>query len=158
MNEKLTYIAILLDRSGSMSGSETDVVGGVNTFLDEQRRVPGDAVLTISRFDTEYETIMEDVDLKVARNLQPADFVPRGGTALSDALNRLITHVGAKLWWWTPKRCQASCRASHRKSTRLAPASVIRSLRPERLARPVLSPCSATTSRRAASSSLPSSR
>lgn len=97
MDKNLTYIAILLDRSGSMARSEADVVGGVNTFLDEQRKVPGEALVTIARFDTEYETIMEDVRLKYARHLMLADFVPRGGTALCDALNRLIKHVGAKL-------------------------------------------------------------
>lgn len=97
MDKNLTYIAILLDRSGSMRGSESDVVGGVNTFLDEQRKVPGEALVTIARFDTEFETIMEDVRLKDARNIVPSDFVPRGNTALCDALNRLIAHIGAKL-------------------------------------------------------------
>lgn len=97
MDQNLTYIAILLDRSGSMHGSESDVVGGVNTFLTEQKQLPGEATVTIARFDTEYETVYEDVAIKDARLLVPADFVPRGGTALCDAMGRLITHVGAKL-------------------------------------------------------------
>lgn len=97
MKQDLTYIAILLDRSGSMQGSEKDVLGGVNTFLSEQRKVPGSAIVTMARFDTEYETIYEDVALTTARDLVPMDFVPRGSTALNDSLNRLITHVGAKL-------------------------------------------------------------
>ncbi len=97
MNSNQTYIAILLDRSGSMRGSETDVVGGVNSFLNEQKKVPGEATVTIARFDTVYETIYEDVAIKDARELQPADFVPRGGTALCDAMMRLSTHIGAKL-------------------------------------------------------------
>lgn len=97
MNQNLTYIAILLDRSGSMCGSETDVIGGVNSFLAEQKKVPGDAVVTIARFDTVYETIYEDVAIKDARELVPGDFIPRGGTALCDAMVRLSTHIGAKL-------------------------------------------------------------
>lgn len=97
MNTSLTYIAILLDRSGSMSGSERDVVGGVNTFLEEQRKLASDAVVTIAKFDNEYETVYEDAPIRAARLMTPADFVPRGGTALCDAMGRLINHVGAKL-------------------------------------------------------------
>lgn len=97
MNKDQTYIAILLDRSGSMAGSERDVVGGVNTFLDEQRKVTGSALVTIAKFDDAYETVYEDVDIKTARLLTSSDFIPRGNTALADAMNRLITHVGAKL-------------------------------------------------------------
>lgn len=97
MQKDLTYIAVLLDRSGSMHGTETDVVGGANAFIEQQRAVPGDAIITIARFDDTYETIYEDVDIKSARLLTPEDFVPRGNTALFDAMNRLLTHVGAKL-------------------------------------------------------------
>lgn len=97
MDMNLTYIAILLDRSGSMAGSETDVIGGVNTFLEEQRKLPCEAAITIARFDSEYETVYEDVSIRDARNLVPADFVPRGGTALCDAMMRLSKHIGSKL-------------------------------------------------------------
>lgn len=97
MNQNLTYIAILLDRSGSMHGSENDVIGGVNTFLEEQRKLASDAIVTIAKFDTDYETVYEDSPIRAARLMTPADFVPRGGTALCDAMGRLINHVGAKL-------------------------------------------------------------
>lgn len=97
MNQNLTYIAILLDRSGSMNGSEKDVIGGVNTFLEQQRKLPGEALITIARFDSEYEVVYEDVSVAKARALTSEDFVPRGGTALADALGRLMTHVGSKL-------------------------------------------------------------
>ena len=32
-----TMICLILDRSGSMAGREKEVIGGVNTFLDEQK-------------------------------------------------------------------------------------------------------------------------
>jgi hypothetical protein len=38
-----TMICLILDRSGSMNGREKDVVGGVNTFLDEQKKLPDPA-------------------------------------------------------------------------------------------------------------------
>lgn len=97
MDTNLTYIAILLDRSGSMHGSENDVIGGVNTFLEDQRKLMSNAVITIARFGTTYETVYEDIPVRAARPLTTADFVPRGGTALCDAMGRMVNHVAAKL-------------------------------------------------------------
>jgi uncharacterized protein YegL len=98
MKNDLTYIAMLLDRSGSMHGSEADVIGGVNKFIEEQKSIVGKtALLTIAQFDDSYDTIMEDVAIDQARNLTTKDFVPRGNTGLADAMGRLITHVGARL-------------------------------------------------------------
>ncbi len=34
--EDLAEIAVVIDRSGSMSGLEDDVIGGYNSFLKEQ--------------------------------------------------------------------------------------------------------------------------
>ena len=46
-----TDIIIVLDRSGSMSPLQADVIGGFNRFLDDQKKVPGDATLTLVQFD-----------------------------------------------------------------------------------------------------------
>jgi cobalamin biosynthesis protein CobT len=35
-----TMICLILDRSGSMGGRETDVIGGVNRFIKEQQALP----------------------------------------------------------------------------------------------------------------------
>ena len=41
------HVYILLDRSGSMAGIAPDVIGGFNTFLDEQRAAGPDARITL---------------------------------------------------------------------------------------------------------------
>lgn len=92
-----TYIGILIDRSGSMRGSENDVVGGINAFLKDQRQLPGRADITIARFDQEYETIISHHDLKTMRDITHADITPRGNTALADALSRMTVSIGAHL-------------------------------------------------------------
>jgi hypothetical protein len=97
MQPGLTYIAMLLDRSGSMAGSEAEVIDGANAFIAEQRKVSGDARLTVARFDEEYETLYEDADIRTARLLTRADFEPRGSTALCDAMNRLLSQLDATI-------------------------------------------------------------
>jgi len=97
MDKDFTYIGMLLDRSGSMRGSESEVVGGVNKFLEDQRKVPGRASVTVVSFDNLYELIYEDQDVLTAPNIMVENVSPRGMTALNYSLHRLITSMGAKL-------------------------------------------------------------
>ena len=41
MKKNLTEIVFILDRSGSMSGLESDTVGGFNSMLAKQQREEG---------------------------------------------------------------------------------------------------------------------
>ena len=38
MNNSLTEMVFILDRSGSMSGLESDTIGGYNSLLEIQRK------------------------------------------------------------------------------------------------------------------------
>jgi hypothetical protein len=89
-----TLIAILLDRSGSMESVKSDTEGGFNAFIEGQRAEPGEARVTLAQFDTHYEVVY--ANRPIADVLRLA-LQPRGGTALYDALGRLITDVGAEL-------------------------------------------------------------
>jgi hypothetical protein len=92
-NPRRTLIAVLLDRSGSMESVKSDTEGGFNAFVDAQRAEPGEA-LTLAQFDTEYEVVYANRPIADVPRLA---LQPRGGTALYDALGRLITDVGAEL-------------------------------------------------------------
>ncbi len=37
MREDLTEVVFILDRSGSMSGLESDTIGGFNSMIEKQR-------------------------------------------------------------------------------------------------------------------------
>lgn len=89
-----TLLVFLLDRSGSMQSIKSDVEGGFAAFIDEQRQAPGDCAATLAQFDTEYELVYDRVPIGEvpALNLQP-----RGGTALLDAMGKLITDTSAQL-------------------------------------------------------------
>lgn len=83
-------IAVILDRSGSMENIREDTIGGFNCFLQEQRKVPGNCLFTLVQFDTVYEIVSHNIPLADAQPLTRDTFVPRGGTALLDAMGRTL--------------------------------------------------------------------
>jgi len=91
------HIYILLDRSGSMASIAPDVIGGFNTFLDEQRAAGPDARITLVQFDSmdAHGVILNGVPIAEAQHLTPAVFSPRGGTPLLDATAQLIALADA---------------------------------------------------------------
>jgi uncharacterized protein YegL len=97
MRNDLTFIAVVLDRSGSMGGVRADTIGGFNAFLDEQRKAPGQALMTLVQFDDRYEVNYSAKPLSDVPYLSELTYVPRGGTALLDAIGLTIDSVGAQL-------------------------------------------------------------
>ena len=63
MRADLTDITILLDSSGSMDSIRDDTIGGFNTFVAEQKKQPGKAVLTLVSFNTDYRVIHKAIPL-----------------------------------------------------------------------------------------------
>jgi uncharacterized protein YegL len=97
MRDNLTYLVLLLDKSGSMSAVTDATIEGTNSFINKQKQQPGEAVLHVVQFDDVLETSHNYVDLKKAPLLNHYNYVPRGGTALLDAIGRTIDAVGMKL-------------------------------------------------------------
>jgi Mg-chelatase subunit ChlD len=94
MRSDLTDITLVVDRSGSMQSIRADAEGGVNAFVAEQARQPGEALLTLVQFDTEYEFLHRGVPVQ---QVPAYHLVPRGGTALLDAVGRAINETGERL-------------------------------------------------------------
>ena len=97
MKQNYTDINIVLDRSGSMVSVKHDTIGGFNQFLSEQQAVPGEATITLAQFDNVYELVYGAVPLADAKPLTDETFVPRGSTALLDAIGRTIHDTGKRL-------------------------------------------------------------
>jgi hypothetical protein len=97
MNEHLAEITCVVDRSGSMASIAPDAIGGFNTFLESQKAEPGSARLTLVLFDHEYMVVHESADIQSVPPLDENTFVPRGTTALLDALGRTIDDLGKRL-------------------------------------------------------------
>jgi len=87
-----TLIVIVLDESGSMASKLQDVLGGYNTFLDQQKAVKEDeARLILIKFNTTATPTLNCIPLEDVPKLTTANFTPGGGTALFDAISTGIT-------------------------------------------------------------------
>lgn len=97
MKKGYTDITVALDRSGSMEIIKDDTIGGFNQFLSDQKAVPGDATITLAQFDDQYEVVYSASDIQSVKALDSLTFVPRGSTALYDAIGRTIIDTGKRL-------------------------------------------------------------
>lgn len=97
MKTGYTDINIVLDRSGSMGSIRRDTIGGFNQFLKSQQSVEGEATITLIQFDDQYDVVLDAAKISDAKPLDNLTFIPRGSTALIDAIGRTIDRVGKRL-------------------------------------------------------------
>jgi uncharacterized protein YegL len=100
---KKTEIAFILDRSGSMASMTNAAISGFNEFLAAQQATldddgnPMPATFSLILFDNEYLPVHNRQDIHIARPLTLETYVPRGSTALLDAIGRTVDYVGGEL-------------------------------------------------------------
>ena len=92
-----TEIIALLDRSDSMNDIASDAIGGFNSFVNNQQAQEGDAKLSLVLFDHDYEVVYQGLNIQEAPQLNSQTFIPRGSTALLDALGRTIFEQRARI-------------------------------------------------------------
>lgn len=97
MNPHLTEIAYILDRSGDMQPMQEAAVTAFNDFIKAQLDVPGEARLTLVQFDDAYEVPFDALRLQDVPQLTAATYIPRGSTALLDAIGRTIKNIDTRL-------------------------------------------------------------
>lgn len=97
MKADLTDINVVLDRSGSMNSIAKDTIGGFNTFLKTQQEAEGEAYITLAQFDDQYDIVYSGVPISEAPILTRDTFVPRGFTALLDAIGKTINNTGKRI-------------------------------------------------------------
>ncbi len=95
MNNEYTHIAIVLDKSGSMGSTLTDTIGGFNTFLEDQKKSPGVACVTLATFSDSVEFPQEGF-IKEVPPLNMHSYRPMGNTALYNAIGQTIHRLGGK--------------------------------------------------------------
>ena len=94
MKQGLTEMVFILDRSGSMSGLESDTIGGYNAMLAKQQKEPGEAVITTVLFDDQYELLHDRINLRGVAPITDREYFVRGNTALLDAVGKTINKIG----------------------------------------------------------------
>ncbi len=86
----VTEVVFVLDRSGSMSGMESDTIGGFNGLLEKQKKEKGSAYITTVLFDQKYEILHDHLNINDVEKITEEDYYARGCTALLDAVGRTI--------------------------------------------------------------------
>lgn len=86
-------LVMILDKSGSMHGMESDTIGGFNSMLDKQRKLDVKTDVTTVMFNNKSDYIHERKPLSDIRNLSNDDYIPQGTTALLDSVGLTIDKV-----------------------------------------------------------------
>lgn len=98
MSEKIkngiTELVFILDRSGSMSGLESDTIGGFNAMIEKQKKQDGECYVSTVLFDNVSEVLHDRVKLSDIKPMTDREYTVRGCTALIDAIGGAIHHIG----------------------------------------------------------------
>ena len=86
--KSVTDVVFILDRSGSMQGTEKDTIGGYNSYINDFK--DKDAKITTVLFDDKYEMITKRQEVKEVSKLTEKQYYVRGCTALLDAVGNTI--------------------------------------------------------------------
>lgn len=102
-DQNYTHLAFLLDASGSMQLIKSDVEGGFDAFIAEQRSQPGRCTVSLSDFSGyDYRGLNGSTELDYRQlyvgsditEVKPLDLQPRASTALLDSIGRMIRETG----------------------------------------------------------------
>lgn len=94
MKNNITELVFILDRSGSMSGLESDTIGGFNSLIEKQCKQDGECFVSTVLFDNVSEVLHDRVKLSEIKKMTDKDYTVRGCTALVDAIGGAIHHIG----------------------------------------------------------------
>ena len=95
--KNLSDVTLLLDRTGSMASIQSDVVGGVNEFIKEQKKINGDVLFSLIQFDSidPNEVIYNAIPVETVEEF--INYIPRSATPLFDAVGTTIANTGNRL-------------------------------------------------------------
>ncbi len=94
MNNNFTELVFIIDKSGSMSGLESDTIGGFNSMIEKQKKEEGKCLVSTMFFNGETEVIHDRVDLREVTRLTEDDYRVCGCTALIDAIGCAVHYIG----------------------------------------------------------------
>ena len=90
----ITELVFILDRSGSMSGLESDTIGGFNSLIKKQQKQEGECFVSTVLFDDTSDVLHDRVRLADVKPMTENDYETQGCTALLDAIGDSVRHIG----------------------------------------------------------------
>ena len=94
--ENHTELLFVVDRSGSMASMVEPTISGYNEVLRENKGAEGTASVTLCLFDDEILFPYDHVDVAEVEPLDTSTYVPRGMTALLDAIGKTVDDERAR--------------------------------------------------------------
>lgn len=92
-NPDYTALLFIIDESGSMHSISKDMEGGINTLLESQSQLAGKLTVDVAYFDTKFRYPLSMASADDAQ----ISIIPKGGTALHDAIVRASSQFGETL-------------------------------------------------------------
>lgn len=98
MKNKKTLYHFVLDKSGSMSSCRETTIKGFNSQLETiqelQKEFPEQEFeVSLTLFDDTIDNVFSNVGLNTFKKLTPSMYIPKGCTALLDAIGMSINHI-----------------------------------------------------------------
>lgn len=90
----ITELVFILDRSGSMANLVEDTVGGFNDMIKRQKKEPGKCFVSTVLFDNESSVLHDRLPIEKIKPMTQDDYSVRGCTALIDAIGGAVKHIG----------------------------------------------------------------
>ena len=95
MKENFIHVCFVVDESGSMMMSQSDVIGGFRRVIDEQKAVTeGTCAVSLFKFSDKVTEIYRGKDVKDVEYLDEKSYVPGGLTAMNDGIGVAIDAIG----------------------------------------------------------------
>jgi len=92
INNDLTEIVCIVDKSGSMYDVVDETIGSFDSFIEEQKQVKGEANITLALFDNNYQLIHNGEPLDNVKSLRETYRIG-GSTALNDSIGKTIINI-----------------------------------------------------------------
>ena len=94
--EKKLDVVFILDKSGSMSGSEESTIHSFNEYLEKERKNKFQTKITTILFSNTYSFLHEREEVSKVAELTEEDYIVGGCTALYDSLGEAIHYMERK--------------------------------------------------------------
>lgn len=93
MKNKMLDVVFILDRSGSMSGSENNTITSFNEYLEKEKKNNFKTRITTILFSDNYSYLHKGLDVSKVSPLTNEDYYVGGCTALYDAIGSSINYI-----------------------------------------------------------------
>lgn len=99
MKKDCTEIVFILDQSGSMDMIKSDVIGGFNSFIEEQKKLPGEVFFSLVTFSSRNSrrVFYNRMPIQEVEPLTIKSYCPNGMTALLQAVSQTVDDIGQQL-------------------------------------------------------------